>query len=357
MKKITLGLAALGLLAAYLLLWPVPIEPQAWTPPPAPALEGPYRKNEALKGIQRLAEGVGNGPEGVSLDAQGRIYVGYVDGRVMRFSADGTGGTELANTGGRPLGTLTLPDGSLVVADAARGLLQIGADGAVKALATEADGVPFRFADDVDAARQSEMLYLTDASDKFGHHEVMEDIMEHGGNGRFLRYHVPTGRTTVLLADLNFPNGVAVGPDDTFVLVNETARYRILRYWLKGPRAGQSDVFAENLPGFPDNINFNGRDRFWCAIYSPRVPDLDRLLPQPFLRKVVFRLPDVFQPKPARHAFALAFDLDGKVVANLQYAAADAYAPITSVEEVGEWLYFGSLTEPAMGRMLNPVKP
>ena len=47
--------AALVLLAAalaYLLLWPVALQPVAWTPPTAPELTGVYAPNGKLKGIQ-----------------------------------------------------------------------------------------------------------------------------------------------------------------------------------------------------------------------------------------------------------------------------------------------------------------
>jgi hypothetical protein len=58
----------------------------------------------------------------------------------------------------------------------------------------------------------------------------------------------------VLLKDLYFANGVALSANEDFVLVNETYRYRISRYWLKGEQAGTQDVFIDNLPGLPDNL-------------------------------------------------------------------------------------------------------
>jgi hypothetical protein len=73
---------------------------------------------------------------------------------------------------------------------------------------------------------------------------------------------------------------------------------------------------------------------------------------------VLSKLPAFLQPRPKRHAFVLGLDTDGKVVANLQYAGSDAYAPITSVREHGPFLYFGSLTHPAIGRLpLNVALP
>jgi sugar lactone lactonase YvrE len=350
MKILLRLLVLLVILGAYLLFWPVPIEPVAWHPSPAPSASD-YPYNEHLKGIERLAENVGRGPEGVLLDAEGRVYAGFDDGRVMRFNADGSGGELLANTGGRPLGLAFGPDGQLLIADAVKHLLQLQPDGSLKTLSAGADGVPFKFVDDVDAYPGEPYLYFSDASSRFGVHEVMPDILEHGGHGRILRYDLNSGATTVLMRDLNFANGVAVGPNADYLLVNETGAYRIWRHWLKGDKAGTSEVLIDNLPGFPDNLSFNGRDRIWLALYSPRVPDLDRMAPYPFLRKVVSRLPAFVQPAPKMHSWVLGLDLDGKVVANLQYAGEKPYAPITSAEEHGEYLYFGSLSDTAIGRI------
>lgn len=351
MKKI--GVVLLLLVAAgvvYLLAWPVPIDPVAWTPPPAPALEGPYAVNDKLKAAERLAEGQGQGPEALALDAEGHVYTGYVDGRVMRFDGDGQNGQVLANTGGRPLGLKFAPDGRLIVADAAKGLVAV-ADGKVQALATEADGKPFGFTDDLDITRDG-VVYFTDASWKFGFHQVMEDFLEHGANGRLLRHDLKTGKTEVVARDLHFPNGVAIGPDEAYVLFNETQNYRVLRYWLKGDKAGTVEPFIENLPGLPDNITFDAAGhRFWVALYAPRTRDLDDLLPKPFLRKVVYRLPRSVQPAPVMQGFVIALSPEGQIVANLQDATSGAYAPITSAIAHGEWLYLGSLLAPSFARL------
>lgn len=350
MKVLKVALAAVAAAALYLLFWPTGMTPVAWTPPAAPKLEGVYAYNEKLKGIQKLAVGFGQGPEGINVDAVGRVYGGYADGRIVQLAPDGSTVTELANTGGRPLGITFGPNGGLVIADAKKGLLHLGDK--IRPLVGDAEGVPFGFTDDADNTRLDKNIYFTDASSKFGYGHHVTDLLEHGANGRLLEYNVETQQTRVLMKGLHFANGVAVGPDDAYVLVNETGEYRILRYWLKGEKAGTHDVFIDNLPGFPDNLSYNDRDRFWVALATPRDARLDELLPGSFyLRKVISRLPSLLQPRPKMHSFVLGIDLEGKVVANLQYAGDDAYAPITSVRERGPWLYFGSLTYPAVGRL------
>ncbi len=165
-------------------------------------------------------------------------------------------------------------------------------------------------------------------------------LTDTGGRPLGLARH-PNG--LLLLDKLEFANGVTLGPDDAFVLVNETGAYRITRYWLSGSKAGTHDLFIDNLPGLPDNLAFNGRDRFWVALYTPRNALLDKTAPHPFVRKMIARAMTVL-PKPVeKRAFVLGLDLDGKVIANLQDGSSGNYSPITTAREYGDWLYFGSL--------------
>src|SRR5262245_66410694 len=77
------------LIIGYLIAWPVPINPVAWTPPPAPELIGQYAQNSELAQIERLKID-GFAPEDVAIDSQDRIYCGDDQGRIWRFQADGT---------------------------------------------------------------------------------------------------------------------------------------------------------------------------------------------------------------------------------------------------------------------------
>lgn len=347
-----LGLIIIALVL-YLCFWPVSISPAAWTPPAAPELTGPYATNNRLAGIQRFDTGRGFAPEDIALDSQGRIYGGMDDGRIVQLQPDGTHPKTFANTQGRPLGLIFDQGNNLLVADAVKGLLSIAPDGVVTTLSTHAAGVPFACTNDLDVARDS-TVYFTDASSKFPLAFFTSDILEHQGNGRLLAYDPTTKTTRVVLENLCFANGVAVSPDQTFVLVVETGKYRIHRVWLSGPKRDQSEIFIDNLPGFPDGVLSNGKDRFWLALVTPRDPVLDRLLPYPFLRKVVARLPKLLQPAPKRFSFVLGLDLNGKVVANLQDGSKECYAEIANVVERDGVLYFGSIGEASIGRIPIP---
>ncbi|RMG22891.1 MAG: SMP-30/gluconolactonase/LRE family protein [Bacteroidetes bacterium] len=346
-------IALLMVLVLYLLLWPVDIDPQSWTPPEAPALEGVYAPNDYLARMELYSTlPHGEGPEAIALDSLGNLYTGLLNGLILRYPADFSEPQLFARTGGRPLGMKFDPTGRLVVADADKGLLAVDSSGHIDVLATEAAGRAFGFTDDLDIG-QDGTIYFTDASWKFSVHEWRKDIIEHAPNGRLLAYDPHSGSCRLLLDSLYFANGVALSPEEDFLLVNETSKYRIRRYWLKGPKAGSAEVWIDNLPGFPDNITSNGQGTYWLALANVRNEALDKLLPHPFLRKMVMRLPEFMQPQQQRHSFALGLDANARVVHNLQDPKG-RLSPVTSVLEWEGKLYLGSLSDPAFGIVPRP---
>jgi len=337
-----IALMAFILIVLYLVLWPIPIRPEAWSPPKAPELKGQYEYNSYLEAANFVLKGVADGPEDVAIDQEGRIYGGMADGTIVRTGGDLTFPEIFAYTEGRPLGMDFDGEGNLIVADAIKGLLSIDLSGEVSVLTDNNKGEPFGFTDDVDVA-PSGAIYFSDASIRFGYGKDYEDVMEHGANGRLFVYKPATKETRLLLSDLYFANGVAVAPDESFVLVNETSAYRVKKLWLAGPKAGQAEVLIDNLPGFPDGISSNGAGMYWVALFSPRVPTLDLTLPHPILRGMVYRLPGALRPAPKMYGFVLGINKDGAVLQNFQ-GPSGAFAPITSAEQDGNRLYLGSLT-------------
>ena len=342
----------LVLALAYLMFAPVPITPAAWTPPVSPGFTGQFQQNTRLSDVRRLSLGDGHGPEDVVLDSEGRLYAGFDDGSIKQLEPNGSIRV-FANTGGRPLGLIFDREENLIVADAIKGLLSINKTGEIKVLATEADGARFGCLNDLDVAADG-TIYFTEASHKFPMTEHVNDLLEHQPNGRLLALDPQSQKPRTVLSGLYFANGVAVSPDQTFVLVAETGMYRVRRVWLKEPKMGQVDTFIDNLPGFPDGISSNGRDKFWLALVTPRQPIFDRMLPYPFARKMVKRLPKFMQPAAQRYSFVVALDSSGRVVENLQSGEAHCYAQIANVVERDGALYFGSIGEDAVGRFDLP---
>lgn len=91
-----------------------------------------------------------------------------------------------------------------------------------------------------------------------------------------------------------FANGVKLADDESFVLINDLNRNRILRYYLKGAKKGTHDVFIDGLPGMPDNLNSDGKGGFLVPLVvavdqdHPCVPQM--LSQFPLFRKFIARI-------------------------------------------------------------------
>ncbi len=347
-RALLLVLLLLGLALAYLALAPAPIDPVGWEPGPVPVMSGPLAPNARLSAAELIGQGLLDGPEDVETDTQGRIYAGTNAGTILRV--EGNQVVRFADTGGRPLGLDFAPDGALIVADAVKGLLSVDAAGQVSLLTDSAEGGRFGFTDDVAVASDG-TIYFSDASTKFGFGDHMLDLLEGRAHGRLLQYDPRSKATTVLLKDLYFANGVALAGDERFVVVSETYRFRLTRYWLRGPKAGSSEVFAADLPGFPDGVAQSGRGTFWVAMFTVRNSAGDFLAPRPFLRKMVANLPRLFWPKPEPYGLVIELDETGQVLRSLHDPSGAYVEQVTSAHEQGGKLYLGHLHRDRITRL------
>lgn len=338
-------LAILGTLLLYLLFYPVKIDPVPYEPAPI-AEKWTYFMTDNLKdeAVQKI--GKCYHCEDVAIDSSGNIYGAQEDGKIIITYPDGLSGI-LARTEGRPLGIHFDDNDNLLVADSPKGLLSISPKGEVTTLSTSHDGTPYLFADDLEVD-SSGIIYFTDASSKYAVEEFKLDLFEHRPNGRFLAYDPRTEKTELLIDSMYFPNGVAVSHDNDFVLINETGTYRVWRYWIAGDRKGQKEIFADNLPGFPDGISRGDNGIFWLTLISPRKSALDGIMPYPFLRKMVVRLPQAIQPKSGTWTMIFGLDKDGNIIEGFHDAEGE-YSQVSSVQQFGDKLYLGSLYEETIG--------
>lgn len=353
MHKLTLGMVGiLAILFISFLLQTAPIDPAAYSPPKSQALTGVLAPNKLLQKAELLALGKIDGPEEVAVDSQGRVYVGTQDGKILCLLPEGNLNL-FADTQGRPLGLQFDQNDNLIVCDSHKGLLSINPQGKINVLATSAEGVPFKFTDALDISSNG-TIYFTDASSRYTQNEYLYDLLESRPHGRFMSYDPATDQIKVLIKGLYFANGVALSQHEDFVLINETYRYRIVRYWLKGPKAGRHELFIDNLPGFPDNISSNHEGRFWLAMFTVRNEIVDKLHPFPFLKKQLSKLPKAFWPKPEPYGLILALDERGVITQSLHESTGKHLTEITSAREYGGYLYLGSLHNNRIGKYKLP---
>lgn len=292
----------------------------------------------------------GAGAEDVLVDAQGWVITGTEDGSVFRVQPDGAKIERLGQTGGRPLGLELLPDGRILVCDAKRGLIALDpTTGRVEDLVTQFRERPLRFCNNAAVASSGE-IWFSDTSTRYGIDHWKSDMVEVTRTGRLFRRDVD-GQVTQVLDGLHFANGVAVSADESFVVVAETGARTVVRHWLSGDRAGQRDYFAQDLPGYPDNVSRGTDGLIWVTIASPKDPVVERLQRAPLaVRRAVTRIPEALQPQPKRTVRVQAFNDAGVLIHDLS-GDSTRFHMATGVREHDGKVWLGSLHEPAVAVM------
>ena len=345
-KKLTLHLlsvlVAVGVVSAGV-TWSIsPIDPVNWQSSAPAELTGPFTPNGRLEAIDLLS--VPDGPEDIAVAENGDVITGVADGRLIRIPLGGAP-EDWVTLGGRPLGMAWHPDGRLFVCVADQGLVAVSPDGSTEVVLSRFQNGDLHFLDDVDIAADG-TVYVSEATSRFPYANWKLDVMENRGSGRLIRME-PDGSVDVLMHDLHFANGVAVATDESFVLVVETARYRVRRVFLGS--VPSSNILVDGLPGFPDGVSNAGDDTFWLTIAAPRNALVDALSGFGAARRLIGAMPQEMLPKADRVGLIVRINDAGMILETLDDRRDNAFAMITNAEQVGSRLYLGSLDGGAIG--------
>ncbi|XP_042444960.1 protein STRICTOSIDINE SYNTHASE-LIKE 3-like [Zingiber officinale] len=345
-----------------------PYELPPWSEVPHVRDEGDRLRGAEVRFLNQV-----KGPESIAFDPQGRgPYTGVDDGRVVfwngeswsDFAYTSLNRTEICSPDpnpfshikiehicGRPLGLrFDKKTGDLYIADAYFGLLKVGPQGGIAAtLTAEAEGVPLGFTNDL-AIDDEGTVYFTDSSAYYQRRNFLQLIFTGESSGRLLKYNPTTKVTTVLLRDLQFPNGVTLSKDESFLLFSE-ARLRLTKYWLKGEKAGTSEVFAI-LPGYADNVRTNENGDFWVAIHCHHNKYIDFLSKHRYLRKLLLKLPISIKYTyllligGKLHGVVVKYSPNGEIIETLEDREGKTVKAISEVEEKDGKLWLGSVLMP-----------
>ena len=207
-----------------------------------------------LTRVTRLGEGL-HGPEGVVVDRDGAVYGGGEDGVIRRVTPDGRT-TEYARTGGRPLGMAFDRAGNLFVCDHGRhAVLVVDPNGRVEVFADRAAGFPIPLPNFCAFDAQGN-LYVSSST---GPEEIApaELLANQRAIGQLFRF-TPDGRSRLIADGLEFPNGIAIAPDESSVYVLQSGPWNAVRVPI-GPdgEPGAPEVASERFSGLPDGLAFD----------------------------------------------------------------------------------------------------
>ena len=335
-------------------------------PPPSIIRDSgtPFAENDRLLNAEPIALNQIEGPEDIILDRHDNLYTVNRNGSIIRFKApDYRVREEFARIGGRPLGLALDRNENIICCIAGMGVYGVRPDRTVFKVTDQTtrtwtrlkDDSRLYLADDLDITPDGK-IYFSEATTRYDLADWALDGFEGRGNGRLICYDPKTKKTSTILKNLTFPNGVCVSHDAQSILWASTWLCKIYRYWIGTEKAGTCEVLVDNLPGYCDNINRASDGKYWLALVGIRSPIYDLAMENPGFRiRMVKQIPpDEWLCPGINYGAVIKFDDFGNVTESLWDPGGKSHPTITSVREHKGYLYIGGLENNRIGRIRLP---
>jgi sugar lactone lactonase YvrE len=354
-------------------MWPAPITPALWDEPEPPEMTGVLEPLGALARAEIFDQDQVFSGEGLAIGPGGEIFAGTPSGYIQRLTREIDSGQwhveTLAQIPNTPMIGLQLVDETTLGIASNSGLYALDINTLeIQSLSTGVASHPFGFVNDLDVSNDGQ-IYFTDSSRRWGHRSDSPgyylDMLENRPNGMVYVWDPQTRATRVAIDQLYYPNGIAVASDGQSIFISETFRYRIQQFWIGGPRAGQIETFADNLPGMPDGLTTDGQGRLYIAMLSQRSSLLAAVHRNRALNLLLSKLPNWLRPNggPTSGFIAVMDEASGEVLdsfhdpnSSLNYISSVIVAPDGHV-------WFGSVYASYLARfelptaLVGPTRP
>ncbi|KAK7411861.1 hypothetical protein VNO78_03304 [Psophocarpus tetragonolobus] len=305
-----------------------------------------------LQNIIKLGEGLLKNPEDVCVDKEGTLYAVSRDGWIKKLLSNGNWENWKYIDSLTLLGVAPAKEGGLIVCDTSKGLFKVTEDDGFSVLVSQVNGSQLRFADDVIEASDGN-IYFSIASTKFDLQDWYLDMLEARPHGQLLKYNPTSNETVVVLDNLAFANGVALSKEEDYLVVCESQKYRCLRHWLKGSNKGTTDIFIENLPGAPDNINLAPDGSFWIALIQLTSEGMEFVHNYKIIKHLVASFPSLINHVNGakKKATVVNVEAEGKIIRMFGDSDGKVINFVTSALEFEDHLYLGSLNSDFVGKL------
>ena len=298
------------------------LRPLTWVPQDAPSFTNELELNERLQSAESIDLAGYFGAEEITTDSKGNIYCGahvgpadFSSGAIIQLSSEGKSSVYM-ETDAWVTGMAFDEQDDLYALINGLGLIRIHPDKSIDTLLTQTpDGKPILMGTGLKLSSDGKVYFANMSGQGQSSSKYFNKlILEMRPTGGLYAYDIKSGSTEVLSEGNYFANGLELSPNEDYLLLTETSRYRILRYWLKGDQKGQSEVFMDNLPGFPNNILLRDNGHYWLGFTTKRSQSLDDIHPKEGMKKFVYSLPAFLQPKAEPFGMVLEIDKEGNII-------------------------------------------
>jgi len=230
---------------------------------------------------------------------------------------------------------------------------------------TDTPSRPLAFCNDLEVSEDGQRVYFSEpfayAGASMGGGTVAE-VIAMRGNGFVWMHDLAKNDTRLVAQGIHFPDGLLYDlhpgkSQEDSIITSQTTGFRILRLHLRGPKAGQSEIVQDAMPGMCDGMDRDSQGRIWCAMYAPRTGFITWLHAHPWLKHLLLRLPLNWIPQPNATGI-MALSPDGsQVLYSAWYDGPRVTHIASAIEGPDGYLYLAAFSRKHLGlaRLKNPL--
>jgi SMP-30/Gluconolactonase/LRE-like region len=194
-------------------------------------------------------------------------------------------------------------------------------DSDVPELQADGSGHPSRkvaVCDNLEVSEDGRRIYFSEpfSYENSSADDAIDEAVALAPNGRLWRHDLENGSTRLIAEGFHFINGVLYDPHpgqsrEASVVVTQTSLFRVTRFYLSGPKAGQYAVVIDSLPGMPDGMDRDAEGRIWLAMFTGRSPVLTWVHENAWIKPLVMRLPTALLLSQTQRTGVVVLSPDG----------------------------------------------